>query len=196
MASEVFLATGNPAKAMEFRELLHEISCKLVTREDLGVTSGATEFASSFAANARLKANHGAKQSGLPTIADDSGLEVAALGGRPGVYSARYPGEGDKGRIHNILLELEGVPWAERRARFVCVLALSLPQGLVALCYGECLGLITLEPRGEGGFGYDPIFYLPEMGKTLAEMPVEVKNRYSHRGTAARRLVPILRHIL
>ena len=123
-------------------------------------------------------------------MADDSGLEVDALGGEPGRLSARYAGEGasDRDRINYLLTRLEGVPEEKRSARFRCVIAIATPDGKVALCSGECQGFITLAPRGEQGFGYDPIFYLPELGKTMAELPLQLKNQVSHRGRAARQV--------
>lgn len=190
----ILLATNNPAKAAELRMLFTDIPARIVTPLEMGITLDVSECTTSFAENARLKAQFAAKQSGLASIADDSGLEITALGGKPGVNSARYPGEGDKGRVNTVLHQLKDVPWEGRGARFVCVLALAVPQGLVALCHGECRGLITFEPQGENGFGYDPIFYLPEVGKTLAEIPTEVKNYYSHRGMAARRMLAILKN--
>jgi XTP/dITP diphosphohydrolase len=120
-------------------------------------------------------------------LADDSGLEVDALGGKPGVLSARYAGKNasDTDRINHLLSQLKKVPWEERQARFRCVIAIAMPDGQVELFSGECQGIITLEPKGEEGFGYDPIFYLPQLSKTMAELPLEVKNRVSHRGKAA-----------
>ena len=124
------------------------------------------------------------------TLADDSGLEVDALGGEPGPLSARYAGKdaSDISRISYLLARLKDVPGEKRTARFRCVIALATPDGEVELCSGECRGLITLEPRGELGFGYDPIFYFPGLDKTMAELPPEVKNRVSHRGQAARKV--------
>jgi XTP/dITP diphosphohydrolase len=135
-----------------------------------------------------------AGQSQLLTLADDSGLEVDALGGEPGRLSARYAGEGasDRDRVDYLLSRLKGVPWPERTACFRCVIAVATPGGSVEICLGECRGFITLEPRGERGFGYDPIFYLPELDRTMAELPLEIKNRVSHRGQAARKARLIL----
>jgi XTP/dITP diphosphohydrolase len=121
------------------------------------------------------------------SLADDSGLEVEALGGEPGPLSARYAGEGasDAERIDYLLARLKGIPREKRTARFRCVIAIAIPDGKVEVCAGECRGLITTAPRGKHGFGYDPIFYLPELEKTMAELPMEVKNRVSHRARAA-----------
>ena len=122
-------------------------------------------------------------------MADDSGLEVHILGGAPGRLSARWAGEdaSDEDRVAYLLSKLKDVPIEERSAQFRCVIAIATPEGEVELCSGECQGLIALEPKGSEGFGYDPVFYLPELGKTMAELPLEVKNRYSHRGKAARK---------
>ena len=131
-------------------------------------------------------------------LADDSGLEVDALGGKPGVLSARYAGKNasDADRINHLLSQLEEVPREERQARFRCVIAIAMPDGQIQLFSGECQGIITFEPRGEGGFGYDPIFYLPQLGKTMAELPLEVKNRVSHRGKAAAKARSLLLNLI
>ena len=146
---------------------------------------------------ARLKATVLATQSQLLALADDSGLEVDALGGEPGRLSARYAGEGasDRDRVNYLLARLEGVPWPKRSARFRCIIAIATPGGEVELCSGECRGFITLEPRGEQGFGYDPVFYLPDLDKTMAELPLEIKNQVSHRGQAARKVYQVLERL-
>ena len=135
-----------------------------------------------------LKALTIARESQLLTISDDSGLEVNALGGEPGPLSARYAGEAasDEERVSYLLTKLKDVPWEKRSARFRCVIALATPDGEVELCHGECHGYIAFEAKGEQGFGYDPVFYFPELGKTMAELPLESKNKISHRGQAAR----------
>ena len=152
-----------------------------------GITAEVDETGGSFEENARLKATVLARESGLLTLADDSGLEVDALGGEPGPLSARYAGEDatDEDRINYLLAKLKDVPEEKRTARFRCVIAIAAPDGTVELCSGECRGFITTTPRGEYGFGYDPVFYLPELGKTMAELPPEEKNRISHRAKAA-----------
>ena len=134
-----------------------------------------------------MKASAYSKASRLITLADDSGLEVDALGGEPGVRSARVAGEaaGDKDRIGHLLDRLQGVPLEQRTARFKCVIAIATSEGEIEVCRGECQGLIALEPRGKNGFGYDPVFFLPEFDKTMAELPLHIKNRISHRGKAA-----------
>lgn len=150
------------------------------------------EDGETFVENALKKARTIAKYSGKPALADDSGLAVDALGGRPGVYSARYAGEKatDDENIARLLVELGDD--ADRRARFVCFLALVTPGGKETVAGGECEGLILSERRGSGGFGYDPVFYLPEYGKTMAEIPPDLKNKISHRARAADKLVSIL----
>jgi len=155
------------------------------------------EVGESLEENARLKATASAARGQLLALADDSGLEVDALGGEPGRLSARYAGEkaSDRDRIGYLLAKLEGVPWERRSARFRCVIAIATPGGKVGFCSGECLGIITFEPRGEGGFGYDPVFYLPELGKTMAELTPEIKNQVSHRGQAARKVPQVLKRL-
>ena len=184
---KLFLATTNQGKVREYRRLLADLPLELVTPSDIGITTDVEETATTFAENARLKAVALARESGLPTLADDSGLEVDVLGGGPGTRSARYAGEGatDADRSALVLEKMRDVPWAERTARFRCVIAYAQPDGTVKYCDGECQGIITLEPYGDNGFGYDPIFYLPEMDRTMAELSPEEKNRISHRGQAA-----------
>nr|WP_253264079.1 XTP/dITP diphosphatase [Geobacillus sp. DSP4a] len=148
------------------------------------------ETGSTFAENARLKAEAISRRFGCPVIADDSGLVVDALGGRPGVYSARYAGEdkNDARNIAKLLHELEGVPMEQRTARFHCALAVAIPGRPTAVVEAACEGYIAEAPRGEGGFGYDPVFYLPEKGKTMAELTPEEKNEISHRAKALAKL--------
>lgn len=144
-----------------------------------------------------LKHQPPAPNSQLLALADDSGLEVDALGGEPGRLSARYAGEGasDRDRVNYLLSRLKGVPWLERSARFRCVIAIATPDGELEFCSGECQGIITLEPRGKHGFGYDPVFYLPQLDKTMAELPLEIKNQVSHRGQAARKAFQVLERL-
>jgi XTP/dITP diphosphohydrolase len=191
---ELLLATGNGAKLYELRSLLQELPYKLIAPSEVGISTEVEETGISLEENASLKASLLASRSGLMALADDSGLEVDALGGKPGILSARYAGKNasDAERINYLLSQLEEVPWEERQARFRCVIALAIPDSQVKLFSGECQGFITFEPKGEGGFGYDPIFYLPRLDKTMAELNLEVKNRVSHRGKAvakARRLL-------
>ncbi len=194
---KLLLGTNNQGKVSEYRRLLAGIPLVLVTLAEVGIKTTVDEVGRSLEENATLKATVFAAESGLVTLADDSGLEVDALGGEPGPISARYAGEGasDEDRISYLLSRLKDVPWPERSARFRCVIALALPGGKVELCSGECRGFINLEPKGERGFGYDPLFYLPEFDKTMAELPPEIKNRISHRGQAARKVYNVLKKL-
>jgi len=194
---KLLLATNNEAKVREYRNLLQKLPFELVTLAELGMTTIVNEVGESLEENARLKATVLAAKSQLLALADDSGLEVDALGGEPGRLSARYAGEkaSDRDRISYLLAKLKGVPWQRRFARFRCVIAIATPDGKVELCSGECHGVITFEPRGEQGFGYDPIFYLPELGKTMAELPLEIKNQVSHRGQAAKKVPQVLKRL-
>jgi XTP/dITP diphosphohydrolase len=192
---KLLLATNNKAKVREYKHLLQGLPFEVVSLAELGINTRVDEVGESLEENARLKATTLAQESQLLTLADDSGLEVDALGGEPGRLSARCAGEGasDKDRINYLLARLKDVPGEKRSARFRCVIAIATPDGEVELCSGECHGFITLEPRGEEGFGYDPIFYLPELAKTMAELTLEVKNQVSHRGQAARQAIQLLR---
>lgn len=192
--AKLLLATNNRGKIKEYRDLFNDLPYELVTLAELGIGIEVDETGSSFEENASLKATTLVSVSNLPTLADDTGLEVDALGGEPGTLSARYAGEGasDEDRVRLILSKLKDVPWPERIARFRCVIAIAIPGNDIEFCYGECPGIITFEPCGEHGFGYDPIFYLPELGKTMAELSLEEKNSVSHRGRAAREACRIL----
>ncbi|MFH1383099.1 MAG: RdgB/HAM1 family non-canonical purine NTP pyrophosphatase [Chloroflexota bacterium] len=192
---KLLLGTGNKGKVSEYRSLLKAIPFELVTLAEAGITAEVDEVGSSLEENAGLKAVAYAAASQLLALADDSGLEVDALGGEPGPRSARYAGKGasDKQRVGYLLSRLEGVPWAKRTARFCCVIAIATPEGQAKLCIGECHGFITFKPRGEYGFGYDPLFYLPELGKTMAELSFAIKNQVSHRGQAARKVCQLLK---
>lgn len=191
---KLLIATNNRGKLAEYKSLLEGVPWELVSPAECGIAEGDFETGDTFEANARLKARGYARLSGLPTLADDSGLEVDALGGRPGVYSARYGGQTtDSGRIELLLRELRGVPRDKRSARFRCVIAIDPATGdEVTLCEGECTGFICLEPRGEQGFGYDPVFCLPGVNRTMAELSFAEKNRISHRARAAARARPVL----
>jgi XTP/dITP diphosphohydrolase len=195
MVGKVLLATNNKAKVREYQSLFKDLAAELVLPAELGIETDVDEVGESLEENARLKAMVLAGRSRLLALADDSGLEVDALDGEPGRLSARYAGEGasDRDRIDYLLAKLEGVPWEKRSARFRCVIALATPEGEVEFCSGECPGFITFEPRGEQGFGYDPVFYLPELDKTMAELTMEEKNEISHRGKAARKARQLLR---
>jgi len=195
MGYKLLLATNNQAKVGEYRSLLKDIPVELVTLAEQGITTVVDEVGESLEENARLKATLLAAESQLVALADDSGLEVDALGGEPGRLSARYAGEGasDRDRVNYLLSRLRNVSWEERSACFKCVIAVATPDGEVEFCSGECRGIITFEPRGKRGFGYDPVFYLPELGKTMAELPLEIKNQFSHRGQAARKVYQVLK---
>ena len=194
MQPKLLLATNNQAKVREYKSLLSDLPYELVTLAEQSITVVVNEVGKSMEENARLKATVLAAQSQLLTLADDSGLEVDALGGEPGRLSARYAGENasDRERISYLLARLNGIPWEKRTARFRCIIALATPDGKVEFCSGKCRGLITFTPRGEHGFGYDPIFYLPELDKTMAELPLVQKNQVSHRGQAARQVYQVL----
>jgi XTP/dITP diphosphohydrolase len=178
------LATRNRGKVREFRSLLAGFEVDIKSLDDFGPIPQPVEDKASFEENAYEKAYHTAKLLGLPALADDSGLEVEILGGEPGVHSARYAGEGADDEANNLKLlqALEGVQ--SRRAVFKCIIALAVPQGPALVYEGRCEGEVTLSPRGENGFGYDPIFYYPPLKKTFAEMSSEDKNAVSHRGRA------------
>ena len=186
---KVVLATGNPGKVRELKEGLAPLGWTLLTLADFALRIPKEEGAT-FLENALLKAAYVAKATGLPALADDSGLEVYALGGEPGVYSARYGGRAtDRERNVYLLERMRHLKGEERKARFVAVLVLAYPDGHAEAYEGSVEGVILEAPRGEGGFGYDPLFYVPEAGKTFAEMGLEEKARYSHRGKALRALL-------
>ena len=184
---KILLATNNRAKVKEYAKLLQGIPYRIVSLEDVNISEQVAETGASFEENAILKAKRYAELSGLTTIADDSGLEVDALGGEPGVRSARYAGEGasDKERIDFLLKKLVDVPWGKRLAQFRCVIAIAYHDGKVQICQGQCRGILTFKPLGNNGFGYDPVFYLPDLHKTMAELSMSEKNVISHRGQAA-----------
>jgi XTP/dITP diphosphohydrolase len=242
---KLLIATSNPGKMREYAGLLRDAPFQLVSLADLGITHEVDETGDTFAENAQLKASEYGSNAGILTLADDSGLEVDALGGEPGVFSARYgeksplipiyegggqvisPSEprSDQDRVDLLLKNLEGVPWERRTARFRCVLAIWFPPsrdeppedrssqlapkdakkppfvkggwgGLapapMALLVGSISGMIQYQPMGEDGFGYDPVFLLPSYGLTMAQLPLEEKNRISHRANAAGKAVKVL----
>ena len=190
------LATGNPGKVREFAAVLAGFAFEIVPQSRFGVPE-AEETGLTFIENALLKARNAAQHTGLPALADDSGLAVDALGGAPGIYSARYagPGAGDQANIAKLLKELDGVSAERRTGRFVCALALlhhpADPTPLV--CQASWEGVILTEPRGTHGFGYDPVFFVPDQNRTSAELDPACKNRLSHRGRALVELVRLLR---
>ena len=195
---QLLIASANKGKVAEYRELLDGLDCDLLSVDDAGISGDVEETGTTYEENARLKAVTCAERSGLITLADDSGLEVDALGGEPGVRSARYAGEHatDAQRVEYLLQKLKDVPPERRGARFVCVIAMAVPGGEVTFCRGECPGAIVMQPRGDKGFGYDPAFLLPELGVTVAELEPEVKNRLSHRGRAAVKARVVLEHFI
>jgi len=187
------VATANPGKLREIREILADLEAPV---EGLPEAVALPEEGDDYAANAVAKARAAAAALGLPAVADDSGIEVAALGGRPGPHSARYGGEGldDAGRVQRLLEETADVPDGRRGARFVCVAAVAAPDGDAATAFGEVRGRLLRVPRGAGGFGYDPIFEADEApGHSTAEIPADHKHALSHRGRAFRALVPEIR---
>jgi XTP/dITP diphosphohydrolase len=198
MVTKLLLATSNPGKVDEYRALLAGMNVTLVTPSDQGLVDQPEETGDTFEENALLKARYYALATGLMSLADDSGLEVDALGGEPGVHSARYAGEGatDADRVLLLLSKLEGVPSEKRAARFQCVVALAWPEGTTETFHGSCEGRIAAEPKGSNGFGYDPVFYVPELGKSFAELEPVVKNQRSHRAEAARKAADRLRGVI
>lgn len=186
----IVLATGNPGKLRDFGALLASADLVPVPVGTLVPGYTVPETGATFLENAVLKAREACRRTGLAALADDSGLSVDALGGAPGVYSARYAGRGADDARNNarLLTELEGVPKPQRTARFCCALALVLEDGTLHTAEGQVQGVILTGPRGHGGFGYDPLFYLPGWGKTMAELSLEEKNRISHRARAMARM--------
>lgn len=193
----LLLATTNQGKAAEYRDLLKGLDLEMVTLDQAGISQEADESFNTFEENARHKAAFYAELGGLPTLADDSGLEVDALSGEPGVRSSRYAGDNatDADRVDFLLNKLKDVPHQERTARFRCVIAVARPGGQIETAEGACDGYIATEPSGHNGFGYDPVFYLPEFGKTIAELPPEIKNRISHRAMAAVKMRRLLQNL-
>jgi XTP/dITP diphosphohydrolase len=186
MAREIVIASKNKGKIREIRQIYADLPVSIVEVPDL---PDAVEDGATFAENARKKAVSAARHSGRWALADDSGLEVDALGGAPGIHSARWSGGGDEANNDKLLAELAGVAAPARTARYRAVVAVADPDGrIVAEAEGVCEGLIGFERRGTGGFGYDPLFIVPPYGRTMAELSPEVKNALSHRGQALRRL--------
>jgi len=182
--NRLLVATTNPGKIAEYRALLKSVPLDMVGLREAGINLDIEEAGSTFEENALVKGRAYAQASGLLTLADDSGLCVDTLGGAPGVFSARYA-RSDRARIERLLGEMQGVPEHQRSARFVCVIALASPDGYVCTFTGVCKGRIAFRPSGVNGFGYDPIFYLPDYGCTIADLPISIKNQISHRARAA-----------
>ncbi len=188
---EIVLATANPGKLREVQAILAPRGIGVRSARDLGFDREIEETGATFAENAQLKASTVARALGIPALADDSGLVVEALEGRPGVYSARYagPGAGDQENNRKLLQELAGVPPEKRGAAFVCVMACCKPNGGLLMAKGTLRGRIALAPAGSQGFGYDPVFELPELGRTVAQLRPQEKNSLSHRARALANLV-------
>ena len=200
----LLVASGNPGKLREYRQLLGDIPYNLTSLNDFDITEEVEETGETFAENSLLKSTTYARLSGTLTLSDDSGLEVDALNGEPGVHTARFGGDpnaSDMDRVRLLLHNLEGVPWERRTARFRCFLSITHPSQDLGegqsslLLVGSVAGMIQYEPEGGEGFGYDPVFYLPSYGKTIAQLPLEEKNRISHRADAARKAVAALKRI-
>jgi XTP/dITP diphosphohydrolase len=194
----LLVATRNSGKVRELADMLGDLQLEWLSLDDVQSSLEVAETGQTFEDNAILKANGYAAETGLLTLADDSGLEVDALHGRPGVHTARYGGPGltPEQRYIRLLGEMEGVPLSERQARFRCVVALATPVRLLGVASGACEGRIAPEPLGEGGFGYDPVFFLPDWGKTMAQLPAGEKHGISHRGRAFAAITPLLRQAL
>ena len=195
---EVVIATKNRHKLRELRTLLPVAGIRWRSLRTCPSVRAARENGRTFDANAVKKAQAVARATGLLALADDSGLEVEALGGRPGVESARFAGRHGDDRANNerLLRLLEGIPASRRRARYSCSLALAGPSGLIALTRGTWSGRLAPRPQGQRGFGYDPLFYIPRLGKTVGQLPASTKQRFSHRAVAARRMQPVLRRLV
>lgn len=195
----IVLATTNEGKVREFRQLFaaNGLSLRVVGLREAGLEAP-PETGTTFAANALLKARHAASASGQLALADDSGLEVDGLGGAPGIYSARYAGEGagDEANRQRLIAAIAALPEEARGARFRCAIAIARPDGTVEVAEGSCEGRVISTPRGENGFGYDPLFFLPKQGRTMAELTAEEKNAISHRGRATALALPLLRRLL
>jgi XTP/dITP diphosphohydrolase len=198
-AFTLVMATRNPGKVRELRELLQAAGITLLSLADFPELPEIPEEGATFAENAATKAQTVARLTGHPALADDSGLAVDALGGAPGVYSARYasdrtapapPTDADNWR--KLLDQMQDVPWEARRARFVCEIAVAGPAGQFLRAHGECEGIIALAPEGQHGFGYDPVFWVPEYGATMAQLGPTVKNQISHRARALAALKDLL----
>ena len=195
----LLVATGNSGKLREYQGLLRDAPYRIVSLNGVGIIVEVEETGVTFAENAWLKASGYATMSGLLTLADDSGLEVDALGGEPGVRSARYGGDAfrtDADRVDLLLANLDGVPWDKRTARFRCVINVARPTAdhsgqpdLLVSVVGSVAGMVQYEPVGDDGFGYDPVVYLPSFDRTVAQLSLQEKNRISHRGCAAGRAI-------
>lgn len=197
--TRLLVATHNKGKVVEFADMLRDLAIEWLSLDDVGVTEDVAETGHTFYENGVLKAQAYAAQTGLLTLADDSGLEVDALNGAPGVYTARYGGEELTAvqRYQKLLDDLKHVPEPQRTARFRCVIVLAAPDGsLLGESEGVCEGRIAQAPAGDNGFGYDPVFYLPQFDQTMAQLDAAQKHQISHRGRAMQAIVPRLRAVL
>ena len=192
---KIIFATGNAGKMKEVREILKDLNVEILSMKEAGIQADVEENGKTFQENAVIKAREIMKISGEVVLADDSGLEIDYLNKEPGIYSARYMGEDTSYRIKNanLIERLQGVPDEKRTARFVCAIAAAFPDGSIETTEGTIEGRIGYEEKGENGFGYDPIFYVPEFGCTTAELTGEQKNQISHRGKALEAMKEILR---
>ena len=197
MLTELVLASGNQGKIAEFQRLLEDLDIQVHSMKDYPEIGEIAEDGASFAENALIKARAVCNATGKAALADDSGLMVDALNGAPGIYSARFAGEQHNDAANNakLLQLLEPVADANRTGRFFCAIAIVLPDGREYTVEGTCSGMILRELKGQGGFGYDPLFYVPDMGKTFAQLTMTEKNRISHRGHANRKAIEILRQL-
>ena len=195
--AKLLVGSNNRGKLREYAELLKGLPFELTSLSEQGITEEVEETGSNLKQNAIHKATAYAKLSGLTTMADDSGLEVDALGGEPGPLSRRYAGDNvsDEERNDYLLVKLRNIPWDKRTARFRAVIAIATPDGKVKTCEGVCEGIIAFDAKGKEGFGYDPIFYLPELDKRMAELSLAEKNRISHRAKAAQKARRILERL-
>ena len=196
--TRIIFATGNAHKMEEIREILRDLPCELLSMKEAGIECDIVEDGKTFAENAMIKAKAVCKASGCVTLADDSGLCVDYLDGAPGIYSARWMGEETSYHVKNneLIRLLEGVPDEKRSARFVCAIACAFPDGRAFTAEAPYEGRIGYEEKGENGFGYDPVFYVPEKGRYSAELSPEEKNEISHRGKALRNMYDILKREL
>lgn len=194
MKKRLVLATGNKGKISEMKRILDEFHIEVISVKELENMPDVKEDGATFFENSRKKATEIAKAAGMFALADDSGLEVDALQGRPGVYSARYSGENatDLSNNEKLLEELKNVEESNRTARFKCVMVAASPEGKIISSEGSCEGVIANSMKGEGGFGYDPLFYVPAFGKTMAELSPDEKNSISHRGEAVKKIMELL----
>jgi XTP/dITP diphosphohydrolase len=192
---EILIATNNLGKVKEIKDILDSHKIKILTMKDFPPLPKIEEDGKTYQENAVKKARKISEYTGKICLADDSGLEIDYLKGKPGIYSSRW-GNSDEERINKVLKLIENVPIDKRNAKFVCVVVLVFPNGKIYMVKEECKGSITFNPKGEHGFGYDPIFLIPEYDKTFAELGDKIKNQISHRGKAMRRMIDIINELV